>query len=95
MSKYELQIGGCTLRNEVSDVVVRQDRIDHGFETMADIVLRLGAELDPARLNLYWPVIVDQFLGRDRKRILYGVVTGLYTLDEGLVKGPNGTIRNT
>ena len=73
MPKYEVKIGDIVLTsgNEIYDVTVRVQQVGHGFETSATIVLFLD-RIDPSRVDLHWPIIVEELDAK--KRVLYGVI---------------------
>ncbi|MCJ7768415.1 HEPN domain-containing protein [Candidatus Bathyarchaeota archaeon] len=76
MSQFEVRIGETVLKDEVADVVLQEFIFEHTMETRAAIILRLE-KVDPSRLNLHWPAIVDE-VDATRKRLFYGVVVEAY-----------------
>lgn len=75
-TSYVVRIGNITLRDEVISVSVKEEWVDHGRDVHGRVTLHLE-KVDPSRLNLFWPAIVDEVDGNESRRILWGVVLSI------------------
>jgi hypothetical protein len=81
MPTYEIGIGDVVLDPAaVYDFTYETKPVGHGIETTGVVTLRLDA-VDPSKIDLYEPVIVDE-IGATRNRVLWGVIVNALDVND-------------
>jgi len=76
LTRYEVRVGDTVLKDEVFDVLIMETRLPHTRETAAKVVLLLD-KMDLSKVNLYWPVTVEDARSTPN-RVFSGVVVETY-----------------